>query len=186
MSRSYAYTFIAVFGVVMGISADIVAASDYLPVSSESWQLVTDDVMGGVSTGKIERIKRDNKECVALSGDVSTENNGGFIQIAMDIDESLAAKAAAYDGVRIGVIGNDEPYNLHLRTKDLWFPWQAYRSTFDSSVEWKQIDLPFEEFTAYKTSTRLDVSQLRRVGIVAIGREFAADVCVANIGFYRI
>jgi len=170
----------------MSISTDILAASDYLSVSSDGWQLVTDDVMGGVSAGEIQRIKRGGTECTALSGDVSTENNGGFIQVVMEIDESLAAKASTYDGVRIQVIGNGEPYNLHLRTRDLWFPWQSYRSTFDSGVVWKQIDLPFDKFTAYKSSTKLDVSQLKRIGIVAIGRDFTADICVASMGFYRM
>jgi len=178
-------TVIAVLGVMMSIPADTLAADDFLPVPADGWTLITDDVMGGVSAGGMQLVKRGGKQCTVLSGDVSTENNGGFIQIATDIDESLAAKAATYDGVRIQMIANGEPYNLHLRTRDLWFPWQAYRSTFETTSEWQQVDLPFDKFKTYKTSTQLDVSQLKRVGIVAIGRNFTADICVAGLGFYR-
>ena len=159
--------------------------ADYVALSGEDWRLITDNVMGGVSKGKVYADERQGKACVAMAGDVSTENNGGFIQIALDMDEQTAQQASAYEGIRIHVTGNGQAYNLHLRTRDLWFPWQAYRATFDSESEWQQIDLPFDKFTAYKTSTKLDTSQLKRVGIVAIGRDFAADICVSEIGFYR-
>jgi hypothetical protein len=186
--RVLGVSFLSIPGVIMAMSFsnDALADVDYLSVNTDDWRLITDTVMGGVSEGKMVHGKRDGKACTVLNGDVSTDNNGGFIQIAMDIDKSLAEKVSAYDGVRIRVLGNGQAYNLHLRTRDLWFPWQAYRSTFDSGSEWQQVDLPFNRFTAYKTSTPLDAGQLNRVGIVAIGRNFTADICVASLGFYRL
>jgi hypothetical protein len=161
------------------------ATDDYLSLPIDGWRLVTDNVMGGVSAGKTYRDERQGKVCIALQGDVSTDNNGGFIQIAMDMEQPMADKVAKYDGIRMQVAGNSETYNIHLRTRDLWFPWQAYRATFQSSGQWQQIDLPFDAFEPYKTSSKLDINRLKRIGIVAIGRDFAADVCVADIGFYR-
>ncbi|MCW8964281.1 MAG: CIA30 family protein [Gammaproteobacteria bacterium] len=170
----------------MNILTSASADDGYLQVHTDDWRLITDSVMGGVSEGKVLTDKRHGKECTVLSGDVSTDNNGGFIQIVVDVDETLAEKASTYDGVRIHVLGNGETYNLHLRTRDLWFPWQSYRSTFDTGSEWQQVELPFDRFEAYKTSARLDVGRLKRIGIVAIGRKFPADICVASVGFYRL
>ena len=82
------------------------------------------------------------------------------------------------------VYGNDEAYNLHLRTDDLWLPWQSYRATFQAPAHWQTVQLPFSDFTPYKTSKTLDLGELERIGVVAIGRAFRADVCVARLGFY--
>ena len=46
-----------------------------------SWRYIADDVMGGISSGKVEFINIDGKSNALLTGNVSTENNGGFIQI---------------------------------------------------------------------------------------------------------
>ena len=48
---------------------------------SQQWNFITDQVMGGVSTGKFIVEKVDGVMCYRMTGDVSTKNNGGFIQI---------------------------------------------------------------------------------------------------------
>lgn len=156
----------------------------YLPLATDKWRLVTDGVMGGVSRGETGMIEADGKSCIELKGNVSTENNGGFIQVAMDIDKQQAKMASQHAGITLEVKGNSEKYNLHMRTSDLWFPWQAYRATFEAGPEWQTVRLPFELFQPYKTGTALNLAHLKRIGIVAIGREFDADICIANVGFY--
>ena len=47
------------------------------------------------------------------------------------------------------------------------------------------IELPFSEFVPHRLEKALDVSRLRRVGLVAIGRAFQADVSLCEISFYR-
>ena len=49
------------------------------------WRLVTDTVMGGVSQGVLSRKTVAARDAVRMRGDVSTENNGGFIQIALNL-----------------------------------------------------------------------------------------------------
>ena len=44
-------------------------------------EFITDQVMGGVSTGKFIVDKVDGLMCYKMTGNVSTKNNGGFIQI---------------------------------------------------------------------------------------------------------
>lgn len=52
----------------------------------ENWEFVSDKVMGGLSSGKIELVSESDKSFVRLSGNVSTENNGGFIQFRSNFD----------------------------------------------------------------------------------------------------
>ena len=149
-----------------------------------SWRLITDGVMGGVSSGTLTLETIDQRNCLRMQGDVRLENNGGFVQVALEIGGTVAADASAYRGIVMDVYGNDETYNLHLRTDDLWLPWQSYRATFQAPASWQMVQLPFAEFTPYKTSKALDVTELERIGVVAIGRAFSADLCIARLGLY--
>ncbi|MCG6967188.1 MAG: CIA30 family protein [Chromatiaceae bacterium] len=155
------------------------------PIPMGAGRLVTDAVMGGVSFGEVRREHRAGRDCVCLSGDVRTDNDGGFIQLAVDLDEGLARAAGDFDGVRLEVLGNGQIYNVHLRTRDLWLPWQSYRAPFTAAPGWRTVELAFGQFEPYRTTTPLRVDRLKRVGIVAIGRDFAADVCVAGLSLYR-
>ncbi|MGB5427498.1 MAG: CIA30 family protein [Gammaproteobacteria bacterium] len=150
-----------------------------------SWRMVTDGVMGGVSSGTLTLASMDKRDCLRLQGDVRLENNGGFVQAALDIGKTAAADASAYTGIVMDVYGNDEAYNLHLRTTDLWLPWQSYRATFQAPASWQTVQLPFAGFSPYKTGKALDLTRLERIGVLAIGRAFSADLCIGRVGFYK-
>ena len=81
--------------------------------------------------------------------------------------------------------GNDQKYNVHLRSDDVWLPWQSYRASFRAPGRWQTVRLPFDQFTGYRIGKKLDLEHLERIGLVAIGRAFSADVCVAEIKLYR-
>jgi hypothetical protein len=149
-----------------------------------AWRMATDGVMGGISSGTMTRETIAGRDCLRMQGDVRLENNGGFIQLVLSMQDTAAADASGYTGIVMDVYGNDEAYNLHLRTADLWLPWQSYRATFQAPAHWQTVQLPFAYFTSYKTSKALDLGELERIGVVAIGRAFRADVCVARVGFY--
>lgn len=82
------------------------------------------------------------------------------------------------------IYGNGEIYNLHLRTLDTQIVWQSYRASFKTQASWQRIRLAFADFIPHRIATPLNQSRLRRVGIVAIGREMQADIAFANLGFY--
>jgi len=159
--------------------------SDSRQSSVTHWDLVEDGVMGGVSTGHAEWSQHRNKSCLRLSGNVSTRNNGGFIQVRRDINQALASIATEYTGIELVVAGNNEVYNLHLKQNGLFFPWQSFRATFTATQEWQSIRLPFNQFEGYKTSSSLKPAKLNQLALVAIGRDFEADVCLASIRLYR-
>ena len=74
-----------------------------------NWQLLTDQVMGGVSKGSLVRAAVAGRPAIRMLGDVSLENNGGFIQIALDLSpDGGVVDASAWDGIELDVFGNGE------------------------------------------------------------------------------
>lgn len=160
-------------------------SGDLMSGTGKEWYLVTDGVMGGVSDGRLAPVEMEGRPCLRLQGEVRLENNGGFIQAALDVPDTVLAGITGYTGVSLEVYGNGEQYNLHLRTRDLWLPWQSYRTTFQAVPQWQTLRLPFAEFEPYRTGKALDVGRLKRIGIVAIGRAFNADLCIGKVSLYR-
>ncbi len=152
--------------------------------NASCWRLVTDGVMGGVSDGRLLPTQIDGRPCLRLTGQVSTLNNGGFIQASLDLDAAGLLDARTYRGIEIEVIGNDETYNLHLRTADTRIVWQSYRTSFQAPAHWQTVRLPFAEMQPHRIEKPLDLSRLRRLGLVAIGREMQADLCISRLSFY--
>jgi len=163
---------------------DVHDPADQASATGTKWRLVTDGVMGGVSEGRLGPASMEGRPCLRLQGEVRLENNGGFIQAALDVPDAVLAGIDAYQGIFLEVHGKGESYNVHLRTRDLWLPWQSYRTTFTAMPRWQTLYLPFAGFEAYRTGKALDIRRLERVGIVAIGRAFSADLCIGKIGFY--
>lgn len=148
------------------------------------WRLVTDQVMGGLSNGDLTLDSYKGRNCLRMRGDVSTGNNGGFVQMALDLTKDESFDASPYAGVELSVSGNNERYNIHFRTTDLWLPWQSYRFSYTATPEWQTIRIPFANLEAYKTTTKFRKDKLKRIDLVGIGRNFQADLCVASIKFY--
>ena len=161
------------------------STGDYRSALGTSWRLITDNVMGGVSSGQLTPDTVENRPCLRLRGDVRLENRGGFVQAALDLSPQLASVASGYSGIMLEVYGNAEAYNVHLRTTDVWLPWQSYRAMFQATAGWQTVRLPFAEFTGYRIRSSLNLQHLERIGIVAIGRAFQADLCVARVALYR-
>lgn len=151
------------------------------------WRFVTDGVMGGVSTGRLAFDSRDGVDFARLTGTVSTENNGGFIQLRAGLNLSgLPDGGAGLTGIRITSRGNGETYFIHLRTRDNRRPWHYYAAAFTAGDDWRQATLPFDSFrhSAGMAPATPSAQDIISVGIVAYGRDHRADVSVSEIGFY--
>lgn len=82
------------------------------------WELLSDRVMGGVSSGRLTLEPVSGRLAIRLQGEVSLENNGGFIQMALDLNPSgKAVDCRHFAGLEIEVSGNGETYGLHLRAE---------------------------------------------------------------------
>jgi len=149
------------------------------------WRVMTDTVMGGVSSGTLVPTEIAGRPCLRLSGEVSLENNGGFVQASLNLNPAGTLDARDYRGIELDVYGNGERYNLHLRTADTRIVWQSYRASFTAESRWLTVRLPFSELRPYRINQPLDLQTLRRLGVVAIGRAMHADLCIARISLYR-
>ncbi len=105
-----------------------------------NWILITDAVMGGVSCGSMSAEFLGDRPAICMRGDVSTDNNGGFIQIALELaPESSSFDAGDFTGLEIDVCGNCESYGVHLRTTELTRPQQSYRYSFFTTPDWRTL-----------------------------------------------
>lgn len=142
--------------------------------------------MGGRSWGRISKSDEKGHPVVRLTGEVSLENNGGFLQMAFDTDTlGNCDSAANWSGVAFEAKGNGERYEVRLRTSQLTKPWQSYRSDFSTSASWRPIKIAFNSFTPHRTTRAFDPSYLRRIGVLAIGAAFSADVSIRAFSLYR-
>lgn len=149
------------------------------------WEFVADTVMGGISNGTVSQEVFEGRKATVLRGNVSLDNNGGFIQMAFDLRKNGSGiNVSEWDGIELTVCGNDQNYDIRLRTDQLTRPWQSFRTDICIQQVWQTVKVPFATFIAHKVDTAFDPKYLRRIGILAIGREFNALVAVSSIRFY--
>jgi hypothetical protein len=155
---------------------DDFANSDLVSKLGTRWRGVSDTVMGGISRAVVAHDIIDGRPCLHLTGDVRLENLS---------PSGKTLDASGYTGLRLVVRGNGERYSVHLRTPDNVRPWQSYRAHFIAGSDWVTVDLSFSAFLPHRLDVPLDITRLKRIGLVAIGRAFFADLAVSELGFYR-
>ena len=163
--------------VLMFIMSNAVKAKNL--VYENNWAYLADTVMGGVSQGGAVF----SAGALRLTGQVSTKNNGGFIQIRTRVDPTLAVGKS---GIKIKVKGNGDVYYIHVRNASARLPWQYYTASFQTSEKWKDIAIPFDEFEKSATlmPRKLKPASIKTIGLVAYGKDHDADVSIANLEFY--
>lgn len=151
------------------------------------WEGFTDRVMGGRSDMQVALARTDAGPALHMTGEVSLENNGGFIQARLPLAEEGALDAEEYRGVALQVRGAGDHYYVHLRTTRTRFPWAHYALKMPVSDEWQWLRLPFESFEGQMMlgGRRPDSGRLRSVAVVAAKAEFTADLWVRRIALYR-
>ncbi|MFU8899257.1 MAG: CIA30 family protein [Roseinatronobacter sp.] len=150
--------------------------------NGQMWRCVSDNVMGGVSSAKLERAQIDGVSALHLTGDVRLENNGGFVQMSLDLAAPGAVlDASGFSGISLLVLGNDARYNIHLRSPDMTRVWQSWRAEFHAPASWTRLDIPFSSFHPHRTDLPVNPARLGRIGLVAIGREMRADLALARL-----
>ena len=150
------------------------------------WQLITDQVMGGVSSGKIQFLPVEQRFCMHMTGSVSLKNNGGFIQARLNFaPRNKSFNAQSFEGIKLRVKGNRQSYALHLRTKDARLPWQYYQAAFTVDPKWQEIKIPFKEFKPVSLKKPLDAKHIKSIAVGAIKKEMQADIWIDEVSFYK-
>ena len=181
-----------IFIIIFLIFSNITLAKDnvinitFTKENAKYWQYISDRTMGGISDGKAA-LEQDGEMFFArLTGEVSTENNGGFIQLRSRFSfENFEKDSKKIKGVRLKVRGNGEIYHIFIRTNETQSYRDFYLASFKANSNWEMIDLPFNKFKhRYSTHLVLEGKKIRTIGIVAYGRDFVSDVSVSKIVFY--
>ena len=148
------------------------------------WEFFSDQVMGGVSTGKISFNKENKLNFINLTGIVSTQNNGGFIQARIKLAEPLTKNIK---GIVINAKGNNTTYYLHIRTAGTILPWQYYQISFEVKEEYKEYILQIKEFKKSGSfqPSMVNSKSISSVAVVAYGRDHKADIHVKEISFHE-
>jgi hypothetical protein len=156
-------------------------------VIGTEWEGFTDQVMGGRSDMSAGVRDTETGPAMHMTGSVSLENNGGFIQVRLNLAEDGFFDARDFRGVEIEARGTGDHYYLHLRNARTRFPWAYYAAELPVSEQWSRIRVPFDDFQGEYMigGGKIDVGRLRSVAVVAAQAEFDADIWVRSISLYK-
>jgi monofunctional biosynthetic peptidoglycan transglycosylase len=108
--------------------------------NSPAWQIVNDDVMGGVSTSRFQILTNGG---AIFSGVVSLENNGGFASVR---SQPVRADLTGCDSFLLRVRGDGRRYKVAVRT-DAGLDTPLYQLAFTTKRgAWEEHRLPFKDF----------------------------------------
>ena len=83
------------------------------------WRFASDTVMGGVSAGVLAHRRMGGRPALRMTGDVSLENDGGFISMSVELaPDGGTFDASQFAGVRFDVLGNgdlDKAYTVKVQ-----------------------------------------------------------------------
>lgn len=118
---------------------------DFSNTVSNSWQIVNDNVMGGISRSTF---RMHNDGYAVFSGTLSLENNGGFASVR--VQTRSAADLSEFKGLSVRVLGDGKIYCLRLRTVENGrMTRYSYETRFRTKIgEWETYFLPYSDFKA--------------------------------------
>jgi hypothetical protein len=161
---------------------------DFTDTQKTPWKFITDNVMGGKSTGKMVFITQDKKPSLHMTGSVSSKKKNNFIQVRRPANPAPKKKyfnASDYDGLKLKVKGNSQTYAIHFKTSSTLFPWQHYEATFKTQGIWEEIFIPFKDFKPKSLKRAIKTSKLKTMAIVAANPNMKVDITIDEIAFYH-
>mgnify|MGYP001290071135 CR=1 FL=1 len=78
-------------------------------------------------------------------------------------------------------------YYVWIRTPACRFPWDRYLVSFTPSKNWSTIEVPFSDFqkSNFYMRKKMNISRIKTVALAAYGKDFNAQLDIANIEFYK-
>ena len=132
-------------------------------IGIKNWNIVNDDVMGGISTSTMSLNKEKN---LLFNGNLSLENNGGFASSRLSLGKNILNGVKFF---KIKFKGDGNTYKLRFRQNNRR---ASYSCDFQSlKDEWIEINLNVDEFKpywrgyAYNDYPSLEVSEINSLGI---------------------
>ena len=151
--------------------------SNAQPLNDPStWQGVTDQVMGGVSN----LIIKHSEGIFYMTGNVSTDNNGGFVRLSNRVNIS----SNDFKGIKFKAKGNNETYEIHVTLKGLKIPpWSYFSQSFDVTEQWQEYQISFKDLKRSSgfSAASMKAKNIRDLSIAGFGRDFAVDLAIKDI-----
>ncbi|MGB1042302.1 MAG: CIA30 family protein [Tenacibaculum sp.] len=147
--------------------------------TQQQWYVTNDDVMGGVSTSKVTRDKGGK---AIFSGNVSTQNNGGFAMMRMPVSVKFNKK---YSAIKLKLKGDGKKYQFRLKSElgqRFWFV-----QPFQTSGKEEVITLQFSDFYASFRGYKLNIDNFSAQQITEIAvlignkKEESFELAIENI-----
>ncbi|ABM03856.1 NADH:ubiquinone oxidoreductase complex I intermediate-associated protein 30 [Psychromonas ingrahamii 37] len=147
-----------------------------------SWQVVNDSVMGGISTSKIAI----ENNIVSFSGQLSFENNGGFASARYVLNKPIIAK----DKVSITFKGDNRHYQLRLRTNTgpgaiaYKVDFYATANNWNSLIFKKSDFIPTYRGATVDDAPQLNLADVKQISILIADKQLPAfQLDISQIGF---
>ena len=116
--------------------------------SISNWVVVDDVVMGGRSTGNFKLNKDGNG---VFYGNVSLDNNGGFSSLRHGFNKLNIEK---FKTLVLKIKGDGKNYQFRIKHKSS--DYASYITSFSSSGEWQEIEIPINSMYPSFRGRKLD------------------------------
>lgn len=122
---------------------------DFNPKSDlENWVIVDDDVMGGKSSGSFG-LSPDGHG--VFKGLISLENNGGFSSLRYNFER---IQMENYTKIVLKIKGDGKKYQFRIKSDS--GDYYSYVSTFATSGDWQEIEIPLKNMYPSFRGRKLD------------------------------
>jgi monofunctional biosynthetic peptidoglycan transglycosylase len=134
------------------------------PTNSPAWQIVNDDVMGGVSTSRFQILTNGG---AVFSGVVSLENNGGFASVRSSPTRHDLT-GCGWFVIRLRGDGHRYKFTARMETG---FDAPLYQCAFETKRgEWEEHRLTFKDFVpTFRGRILTDVPPLNPAKVASVG-----------------
>ena len=116
--------------------------------SISNWVVVDDVVMGGRSNGNFQLNKQGKG---VFSGKISLDNNGGFSSVRHVFSKLNVEK---FKSIVLKIKGDGKNYQFRIKHKSS--DYASYITSFSSSGEWQEIEIPLNSMYPSFRGRKLD------------------------------
>jgi len=116
--------------------------------SISNWIVIDDVVMGGKSNGNFQ-LNKDGKG--VFSGKISLDNNGGFSSVRYGFNKLNIEK---FKSIVLKIKGDGKNYQFRIKNKSS--DYASYITSFSSSGEWQEIEIPLNSMYPSFRGRKLD------------------------------
>jgi len=116
--------------------------------SISNWIVVDDVVMGGKSNGNFQ-LNKGGKG--VFSGKISLDNNGGFSSVRYGFNKLNIEK---FKSIVLKIKGDGKNYQFRIKHKSS--DYASYITSFSSSGEWQEIEIPLNSMYPSFRGRKLD------------------------------